>query len=89
MPTGVLLMEANKVSRYDGGGAIGAVTGTGDLYVYDDRLEFHKKSGDQRVLGFLVAVKSGCWTERRRRAVLRLLHLMLKFETDYAKLLKC
>ena len=52
MPTGALLMEANKVSRYNGGGAIGAVTGTGDLYVYDDRLEFHKKSGDQR--GYLL-----------------------------------
>ena len=52
MPTGALLMEANKVSRYNGGGAIGAVTGTGDLYVYDNRLEFHKKSGDQR--GYLL-----------------------------------
>ena len=48
MRTGALLMEANKVSRYNGAGAIGAITGTGDLYVYDDRLEFHKKSGDQR-----------------------------------------
>ena len=52
MPTGALLAEANKVSRCNGGGAIGAVTGTGDLYVYDDRLEFHKKSGDQR--GYLM-----------------------------------
>ena len=46
--TGALLMEAGKVTRYNGGKAIGVVTGTGDLYVYDDRIEFYKKTGDQR-----------------------------------------
>ena len=46
--TGELLYQAEKVSRYNGGGAIGPVTGTGELYVYDDRLEFEKKTGDQR-----------------------------------------
>ena len=48
MPTGALLAEAEKVSRYNGAGAIGAITGTGNLYIYDDRLEFHKTFGDQR-----------------------------------------
>lgn len=46
--TGELLCEADKVTRYNGGGAIGPVTGTGVLSVYDDRIEFFKKTGDQR-----------------------------------------
>ena len=41
--TGALLMEAGKVTRYNGGKAVGAVTGSGELYVYDDRLEFLKR----------------------------------------------
>ena len=45
--TGALLLEAGKVSRYSGDKGIGTITGTGDLTVYDDRLEFLKKSGDQ------------------------------------------
>jgi len=51
-PSGALLMEAGKMTRYNGGKAVGAVTGTGDLFVYDDRLEFYKKTGDQR--GYLL-----------------------------------
>ena len=46
--TGALLREADKVTRYSGGHAIGTVTGSGTLYVYDDRIEFYKKTGDQR-----------------------------------------
>ena len=46
--SGALLMEAGKVTRYSGDKSVGAVTGTGELSIYDDRLEFHKKSGDQR-----------------------------------------
>ncbi len=46
--TGALLDEVEKVSRYNGGGAIGPVTGTGDLFIYDDHIEFNKKTGDQR-----------------------------------------
>ena len=48
MPTGAFLMEGGKMTRYNGGKAIGAVTGSGELNVYDDRLEFIKKTGDQR-----------------------------------------
>ncbi len=47
-PTGALLLEAGKMTRYNGDKAVGVVTGTGDLYIYDDRLEFYKKTGDQR-----------------------------------------
>lgn len=60
-PTGAFLMEGGKMSRYNGGGAVGAITGTGELNVYDDRLEFLKTSGDQRgyalgpVLGAVIA----------------------------------
>ncbi len=46
--TGALLMDAGKVTRYSGDKSVGAVTGTGELSIYDDRLEFYKKSGDQR-----------------------------------------
>ncbi|MBO6054363.1 MAG: zinc ribbon domain-containing protein [Oscillospiraceae bacterium] len=62
--TGALLREAGKMSRYSGAKAIGTVTGTGDLFVYDDRLEFHKKTGDQRgyllgpILGAAIAKNS-------------------------------
>jgi hypothetical protein len=54
--TGALLGQAERVSRYNGDGPIGPVTGSGNLYVYDDRVEFEKKSGDQRgyMLGPLV-----------------------------------
>lgn len=60
--TGALLMEAGKMTRYNGGKAVGAVTGSGELYVYDDRLEFLKKTGDQRgymlgpVIGAAIAI---------------------------------
>ena len=44
---GALLKEAGKVSSYNGAKAIGTITGTGDLFVFDDRIEYHKKSGSQ------------------------------------------
>lgn len=50
--SGALLKDAGKMTRYNGKGAIGPVTGTGTLYIYDDRLEYAKISGDQR--GFLL-----------------------------------
>ena len=55
--TRALLLTAEKVTRYSGGGAIGTVTGSGTLYVYDDRLEFFKKTGDQR--SFLLGPLAG------------------------------
>lgn len=45
--TGALLLEAGKVTRYNGGKAIGTVTGDGDFFVYDNRIEYHKKTGNQ------------------------------------------
>ncbi|MBQ7534932.1 MAG: zinc ribbon domain-containing protein [Stomatobaculum sp.] len=50
--SGALLKDAGKMTRYNGKGAIGPVTGTGSLLIYDDRLEYHKTSGDQR--GFML-----------------------------------
>ena len=44
---GALLLEAGKVSSYSGAGAVGTITGTGDLFVFDDRIEYHKKTGSQ------------------------------------------
>ena len=49
--TGALLMDAGKMTRYNGKGAVGPVTGSGTLTVFDDRLEYAKTSGDQR--GFM------------------------------------
>ena len=45
--SGALLVDVGRVSSYKGAKAIGTVTGTGDLYIYDDRLEYHKKTGSQ------------------------------------------
>ena len=36
------------MTRYNGGKALGTVTGSGDVSIYDDRIEFYKKTGDQR-----------------------------------------
>ena len=47
-PVGAMLLDAGKVTRYNGGKTVGTVTGTGDLVIYDNRVEFNKKSGDQR-----------------------------------------
>ena len=52
MPTGAKLRDAGKMTRYNGKGAVGPVTGSGTLTVYDDRLEYYKTSGDQR--GFML-----------------------------------
>ena len=49
--SGALLMDAGKMTRYNGKGAVGPVTGSGTLKVFDDRLEYAKTSGDQR--GFM------------------------------------
>ncbi|MBR2675481.1 MAG: hypothetical protein IKE28_01030 [Solobacterium sp.] len=52
------------MTRYNGGKAIGTVTGGGDVTVYDDRLEFYKKTGDQRgyalgpIVGAVMSVNS-------------------------------
>ena len=62
--TGALLLQAGNVTRYNGGKSIGTVTGGGDLTVYDDRLEFYKKTGDQRgyalgpIVGAVMSVNS-------------------------------
>ncbi|MCR5371584.1 MAG: zinc-ribbon domain-containing protein [Clostridium sp.] len=55
--TGALLMDAGKMTRYNGKGAIGPVTGSGTLCIYDDRLEYRKTSGDQR--GFMLGPIAG------------------------------
>ena len=49
--SGALLMDAGKMTRYNGKGAVGPVTGSGTLTVFDDRLEYKKTTGDQR--GFM------------------------------------
>ena len=62
--TGALLLQAGNVTRYNGGKSIGTVTGGGDLTVYDDRLEFYKKTGDQRgyalgpIVGAVMSINS-------------------------------
>jgi len=59
--TGALLLDAGKMTRYNGKGPIGPVTGSGTLYIYDDRIEYKKTSGDQRgymlgpIIGNLIA----------------------------------
>ncbi|MBQ3973406.1 MAG: hypothetical protein II628_04490, partial [Lachnospiraceae bacterium] len=40
--------DAGKMTRYNGKGAVGPITGQGQLQIFDDHLEFHKKYGDQR-----------------------------------------
>lgn len=59
--TGALLLDAGKMTRYNGKGPIGPVTGSGTLCIYDDRIEYKKTSGDQRgymlgpIIGNLIA----------------------------------
>ena len=59
--TGALLLDAGKMTRYNGKGPIGPVTGSGTLHIYDDRIEYKKTSGDQRgymlgpIIGNLIA----------------------------------
>ncbi len=48
MPTGAYVQDAGKMTRYNGKGVVGPITGQGQMQIYDDRLEFHKKYGDQR-----------------------------------------
>ena len=48
MAVGALVKDAGKMTRYNGKGAVGPITGQGQLQVFDDHLEFHKKYGDQR-----------------------------------------
>ena len=55
-PTGQLIMDAGKVVVYNGTKAIGVTYGDGFLYVYDDRLEFHKKHGTMAGMGINVVV---------------------------------
>ena len=55
-PTGQLVLEAGKVVVYNGTGAIGVTYGDGLLYVFDDRLEFHKKHGTMAGMGINAVV---------------------------------
>lgn len=55
-PTGQLIMDAGKVVVYNGTKTIGVTYGDGFLYVYDDRLEFHKKHGTMAGMGINVVV---------------------------------
>ena len=61
-PTGALLFQAGNMTRYNGGKALGTVTGSGDVTIYDDRIEFYKKTGDQRgyalgpIIGAVVSI---------------------------------
>ena len=48
MAVGALVKDAGKMTRYNGKGAVGPITGQGQLQIFDDHLEFHKKYGDQR-----------------------------------------
>ena len=50
-PAGRMIMDAGKVVVYNGTKAIGITYGDGTLYVYDDRLEFHKKHGTMAGMG--------------------------------------
>ena len=50
-PTGQMIMDAGKVVVYNGVKAIGVTYGDGTLYVFDDRLEFHKKHGTMAGMG--------------------------------------
>ena len=62
MATGAFLKDAGTMTRYNGKGSVGPVTGSGTLWIYDDRLEYAKTSGDQRgfmfgpIVGNLVAL---------------------------------
>ncbi len=55
--TGELIYDAGKVTVYNGGGAIGVVYGAGNLFIYDDRIEFEKTSGSQA--GFALGAVAG------------------------------
>ena len=43
MAVGALVKDAGKMTRYNGKGAVGPITGQGQLQIFDDHLEFHKR----------------------------------------------
>ncbi len=61
--TGALRKEAGGVSSYAGDKAIGTITGTGDLFIYDNRIEYHKKSGSQT--GYMLGPVVGAVLSKR------------------------